>query len=1354
MFNPVATYRIQFHKDFSFSDFEETLPYLQKLGVTTVYASPVFESVPGSMHGYDGVNPNKIDPEIGTEEQLVKIREKLKQQGMHWLQDIVPNHMAFHPQNAWLMDLLEKGPESEFTGFFDYDSKSPVHQGKLMVPFLGNSLEEVIKNNELQLVQKNEKLFFSYYESLFPLNRKSRDILKALSNRTEEALEKANSSPGLLKKIADRQYYSLCTWQETDRQINYRRFFTINGLICLNIQDKKVFEAFHQQIKKLTQEGIFNGLRIDHIDGLQDPAKYLHQLKALVGEEVYVVVEKILHADEKLPSDWECEGTTGYDFLAQVNNLFTDTGAYRKFTDFYHKLLPDQVPLTKQEKDKKALILNNHMKGEAENLFRLFMELELTDPEAVPEENIKAVIRHFLIECPVYRFYGNTFPLDEKEIESLESIFKKIKAGHPSLTEAAGLFEAAFIYKPAHADISYNRRVSRFYQRLMQFSGPLAAKGVEDTLMYCFNRFIGHNDVGDSPENFGLKTIYAHQRFLDRQRDWPLTMNTTSTHDTKRGEDVRARLNVLTDLAGEWIKTVKKWQVLNADLKKQNAPDANDEYFIYQTLAGAYPIPGMPDDDFPERIKNYLPKAWREAKIHSDWTKPNESYEQATLDFALALLDKQKPFWNDFKNFLEKTADFGIINSLAQVLLKFTCPGTPDVYQGAELWDLSLVDPDNRRPVDYSLREKLLEKLLEKPEENKLSELWKNRSDGSIKLWLTHQLLVERKNNPVLFSKGLYLPLKTEGAYKKNIFAFARRYQNDWILVAAPLGIARICEEQKKGIFEVNWRDTRIILRPEMPADYENILSGEKGNLKNKVLIEDLFRDFPLAVLRIKARPNSRGAGILLAISSLPSPFGAGDLGKEAYRFAKFLNSAKQKYWQILPLNPTESGSAHSPYSSYSSMAGNPLLISPEILADEGLLHPGSLSYYHQQPDDKADYAKAESIKYKLFEAAYKRFSQKTYPKLKHKFEQFCHQEAFWLDDMSLFSVLKKHHGNKTWNLWPEQYKKRDEAALEAFRSMHAEEIRYIKWLQFLFFAQWKKLREYVNSLGIQFFGDMPFYVSYDSVDVWSHPEIFCMDEAGNATGIAGVPPDYFSETGQLWGMPTYNWGALKKQNYQWWASRLKKNLELFDLLRIDHFRALQDYWQVPYGEKTAINGKWLPGPRKDFFEAMEKQIGRLPFVAEDLGDRMEAVYALRSQIGLPGMKVLQFAWGENMPESVDIPHNHEKNTIVYTGTHDNNTTIGWYEEETNKSDHERMHHYLGIKPKQKRIHRILSRVAYASVGNVAVLPMQDILGLGAETRMNTPGKEEGNWLWRLKPGEADISIAEMLRDWVETYNR
>jgi len=1353
MLSPIATYRIQFHKEFSFADLRQALPYLQQLGISTLYASPVFQATPGSTHGYDGVHPHKINPEIGTEADLRELSSKLRAAGINWLQDIVPNHMAFHPLNDWLMDVMKKGRQSEYASFFDIDWESPVYDGKLMVPFLGGSLEDVIENAELKLEPgDNGSYFLAYYDSRYPLNDESVALIEA--ERGNNSGKAFTEDKALVKQVAAMQHYRLCHWQETDAKINFRRFFTINGLICLNVQDEKVFQTYHKYIRQLVDEGVFQGLRIDHIDGLYDPQTYLDHLKDIVGEHGYVVVEKILQLEESLPERWAVKGTTGYDFLAMVSNLFTNRESEPDFTSFYEKLTGSGTPVEEQIREKKAYILFQHMQGELDNLFRLFVNSGLADIREGDSELLKQAIARLLIECPVYRYYGNRLPLDDEEQRMLAGLLEKIGQLQPELQPALDLLGDVLLKKPAEGNEDYNKRAAHFYKRCMQFSGPLMAKGVEDTLMYTYNRFIVHNDVGDAPEAFGISKEAFHKMMLERQSKWPVTINTTSTHDTKRGEDVRARLQVITDLPRQWFGAVKEWQELNAGFKKNGFPDNNDEYFIYQTITGAYPMPGAGEDNFTRRLGEYMSKALREAKVHSNWTTPDEEYETAVADFIRNILQPDSSFMTSFAAFHRKISDYGIVNSLSQLLLKFTCPGVPDVYQGTELWDLSMVDPDNRRAVNYELRHRMLEEIGKMSGEDLLSILWQRRYEGHIKLWMTRLLLQFRSREADLFTRGRYVPLKTEGRYKDHVFAFARHYGDQWLLVAVPLNIAALCEEHHTDLASFDWRNTRISLREEMPVCFTHILSGEKGTATDSLFVRDLFGKLPFAFARMEAATRNRAAGVLLSITSLPAAFGVGDMGPEAYSFARFLSKGRHKYWQLLPLNPTEEGSGHSPYSSYSSMGGNPLLISPELLVRDGLVAEPELEGLRTEPSATADYAKAASVREIVFDIAWKRFRQPQFADLQREFEHFCKREAYWLDDMALYTALKKEQGGKPWYEWEEALRQRNSFILHTAALNHKEAIRKTKFLQFLFSRQWQQLREYCTSLGIRLFGDMPFYVSYDSVDVWANRHIFCLDKEGRMTGVAGVPPDYFSADGQLWGMPTFNWAAVREENYSWWIQRLKKNMELFDLLRIDHFRALQDYWQVPAGEDTARNGEWLPGPREEFFSVVEQHLGSLPFVAEDLGDRMEAVYELRDRLGLPGMKVLQFAWGEHMPRSVDIPHNYTENCIVYTGTHDNNTTVGWYREETNNADHERMHHYLGLKVKKKNIHEVLARMAYASIARIAIVPMQDILGLDASARMNTPGQAAGNWSWRMLPGEASAKVAAMLRDWALTFNR
>lgn len=500
-------------------------------------------------------------------------------------------------------------------------------------------------------------------------------------------------------------------------------------------------------------------------------------------------------------------------------------------------------------------------------------------------------------------------------------------------------------------------------------------------------------------------------------------------------------------------------------------------------------------------------------------------------------------------------------------------------------------------------------------------------------------------------------------------------------------------------------------------------------------------------------KDTKRGAGILLHISSLPSAFGIGDLGTEAKKFADFLHRSGQKYWQILPLNPTEEGQGHSPYSSISSKAGNTLFISPELLVNEGLMDVTDIEQYLLPKESKTDFAEAERVKAEIFEKAWRSFQDGKGHNSDEEFKNFCKKEAYWLDDFTLYMLLKQQTGCKPWFEWADEYKFRDKHALQKLLSENKEQAEKIQWLQFLFAAQWNELKKYCNTIGIQFFGDIPFYVSYDSADVWANRELFSLDKQGNMIGASGVPPDAFTDDGQLWGMPVFLWDVHKKSHYDWWIGRLKKNMELFDIVRLDHFRAFADFWEVAASEKTARNGEWKQSPGADFFDAVKKALGELPFIAEDLGEINDAVYELRDQFAFPGMKVLQFAFGYEMPKSIHIPHNYSENFVVYTGTHDNNTVKGWYRHEGSRHHHQ-LGQYLGKQVSEDNIHLEMVRLAYSSVANIAMVPMQDVLGLDEAARMNTPASGEKNWRWRLQDNQTTYETERQLREWTTLFNR
>lgn len=496
---------------------------------------------------------------------------------------------------------------------------------------------------------------------------------------------------------------------------------------------------------------------------------------------------------------------------------------------------------------------------------------------------------------------------------------------------------------------------------------------------------------------------------------------------------------------------------------------------------------------------------------------------------------------------------------------------------------------------------------------------------------------------------------------------------------------------------------------------------------------------------------KGRGSGILLHLTSLPSPFGIGDMGPWAYKFADFLSETKQSYWQILPLNPIEFGHGNSPYHSTSAFACTPLLISPELLVQDGLIVQEDLNSIADLPQEQVDYGKVMVGKERLFHRAFERFKRK---RETHEFEQFCAQHDQWLDDYALFVALRSHFSGRVWSSWPEEIRDRKTEALQSAKREFRDAVEEEMFLQYIFFKQWHALKSYCNEKGIRVIGDLPIYVVYDSADVWVRPELFKLDHEKRPLAVAGVPPDYFSETGQLWGNPVYRWDVLKERGYGWWIQRIAHNLNLFDFIRIDHFRGFVRYWEVQANERNAMNGKWVEAPADDFFNVISEKFHRAPIIAEDLGLITPEVWEVMDRFGFPGMKVLLFAFGEDSSTNPYAPHNHVKNCVVYTGTHDNNTVRGWFEKEATQEEKKRLSLYLGREVKGKEIHWELVRLAMMSVANMAILPMQDILGLGEQARMNRPAKKDGNWQWRLLSQQLTSSVAKRLLEMTEIYGR
>lgn len=495
---------------------------------------------------------------------------------------------------------------------------------------------------------------------------------------------------------------------------------------------------------------------------------------------------------------------------------------------------------------------------------------------------------------------------------------------------------------------------------------------------------------------------------------------------------------------------------------------------------------------------------------------------------------------------------------------------------------------------------------------------------------------------------------------------------------------------------------------------------------------------------RTTHNPSSgRSAGVLLHPTSLPSVYGIGDVGNHLISFLDWASHAGMRMWQVLPLNPP--GYGYSPYGCLSSFAGNPLLISPQKLLAEDLLEPSDVAELPQFPDDRVDFERVCELKYRLLRIAFERFGDHA------AFDAFCTapDQCHWLDDYALFMALKERANGRPWWEWDAALVRRDEAALEKARTELADDIAFWRYTQFLFFRQWSDVRDAARARDITILGDMPIYVAWDSADVWGNRELFELDERGHPTVVAGVPPDYFSETGQRWGNPLYRWDALRETRYAWWVERVKTNLRFADVVRLDHFRGFAEYWEIPASEPTAIHGRWMPGPGKALFDAMRKELGQLPLIAEDLGFITEDVHELRKAIDVPGMKILQFGFAQ--VDSPHLPHRFEPRTVAYTGTHDNDTARGWFATAP-ELERETARDYLGCE--QTDIAWGLIRAAYTSVAEVAIVPVQDILGLGSEGRMNRPGATHDNWTWRLRMGALTREHAEKLRRLAEITGR
>ncbi|MGZ5466201.1 MAG: malto-oligosyltrehalose synthase [Thermoanaerobaculia bacterium] len=866
---PRATYRLQFNSAFTFQDARRIVAYLHDLGITDIYSSPLLRPRKGSMHGYDIVDANALNPELGTDDDFTELHGELDRYDMGLLLDIVPNHMAASHENAWWVSVLENGPQSRFLHYFDIDWRDD----KVLLPILGRPYGEALESKEIQLGVDDDGLFLSYYDKRLPLAPHSYRIVLApcvdavpaegvgievrdlVQNETviansrflketlirlreqspeflramDESIAYHNADPDLLDRVVQAQWYRLAYWRIASETINYRRFFDVTDLVGIRVENPEVFEMRNKLILDLIAQGKVTGVRIDHIDGLFDPFNYLAKLQLRLGdpsteavEQFYVVVEKILEHGEPLSPSFRCAGTTGYDFLDTVNALFVDPAGLGRLSQVYERFTALTTSYEDLVYERKKQVIDQLFYGEMRALGVHLGQLAVADRNArdfAPTDLLAALVE--ITACmPVYRTYITAATVNDADRAYLKQAMAEARRRAPQMD--ARLFdfvELVLLLEPPHYIASERDRWLEFVMRWQQFTGRVMAKGVEDTAFYNYNRLISLNEVGGEPGRGAEFDPVAelHARNEEIARAWPHTMNATSTHDTKRSEDVRSRIHVLSEIPEEWEREVRKWSRMNATLRRDAVPHPNEELLIYQTLAGAWPIDEA-------RLHTFLEKAAREAKTHSSWIDVNAPYEKALKEFASALL-AHEPFLKSFQRFHKRIAFHGFLNSLAQVVVKALSPGVPDFYQGTELWDFSLVDPDNRRPVDYEHRASLLASL------GSPASMLRNWQDGRVKLFVTARSLAVRARATL----GGYRAVDT-GTSHAVAFQLGEE-----TLVVVPRLTASLVKPPSLPLGEV-WGEHAL----NIPGRWRNVFTDEAiASLE----LRNVFASFPVAIL-------------------------------------------------------------------------------------------------------------------------------------------------------------------------------------------------------------------------------------------------------------------------------------------------------------------------------------------------------------------------------------------------------------------------------------------------------------------------------------------------------------------------
>lgn len=875
---PRATYRVQLKAGFGLDQAREIIDYLADLGISHLYTSPFLQAAAGSSHGYDVVDPSKINVELGDDPSYQLLCNALKAADLGLMIDIVPNHMAIlGKQNPWWWDVLENGPSSPFATYFDIDWASSEERwpNKILLPVLSDHYGRILEDHQFQLAYLEGHFVLHYFDNSFPIDpsslseflhgvaekcdsemlafiaeshlrlprptvtsprgveRRHRDkavLLQILIKQCQdqpkvleviqEEIKRLNEDPDSLDRLIEKQNYRLSFWRTANKDLGYRRFFDIKELIGLRMEDDEVFKALHALPRKWFSQGDVHGVRIDHPDGLRNPKKYFARLKdAFPG--AWVVAEKILKPGETLPYDWNVNGTTGYDFLHLLTNIYIHSEGEEELTQIYRDFTGQQMDFNEVVYECKRLVINELFGSEMGTLTRLLIDIceKHRRYRDYTRAELKGALSQIAACFPVYRTYVSS---DENLVSSQDqryvtSAITLAIAKNPHIDEKLFRFIEGLLLLEFPGDLE-----SELAMRFQQFTGPAMAKGFEDTALYRYHRLIALNEVGGDPGVFGISLQQFHEACLAAQEQRPLSLLASTTHDTKRSEDVRARLTLLSEIPLEWAQAVKRWKNHNERHRLQDQPDRNTEYLLYQTLVGAWPL----EED---RLLAYMEKAIREAKEHTSWTRQNKEYEDAIQRFIQAIL-ADKTFTTNLENFVAHLVKPGRINGLSQTLIKLTAPGVPDIYQGSELWNMSLVDPDNRREVNFETRRDLLNQLKSLNTQGILDRM----EEGLPKLWVIQQTLQLRKQHPDLFgSEGSYQPKIAKGNKSDHIVAFLR---GNSVMTIVPRLLLKLNND---------WEDTTLELST---GPWRNVLTHELIN-EDKIFIKELLKNFPVALL-------------------------------------------------------------------------------------------------------------------------------------------------------------------------------------------------------------------------------------------------------------------------------------------------------------------------------------------------------------------------------------------------------------------------------------------------------------------------------------------------------------------------